>query len=327
MKHANLEGLPEDVLTLVNREGSIFAAERAAGVSNGSFGRLRKGSPYTGYLKDSVVHAMKKPNNQPTKEAPMDTKTIRKLNIELPDQCPPLLAELIRHKGSKAAAQLFFECGNGALYKVMRKQKPMPAEWIVKAKAALGHSIIGPVSAAIDEAVPPAALPVAPPFVPWDGKAVGIMAIAGKGGKKGRTVKNVPQPLIDFVQNVAGGSITTAVKMLGSSFGTLIAMIEKPKMFTPKWQERIHLAKHGIATGGSSMSEDFDKYTLGLAIVMINGSTNFDRVQEIADILNGRLVFRKNTKGGWLIIYRMATEDLPRFKKLALRDANEVVCP
>jgi len=87
-------------------------------------------------------------------------------------------------------------------------------------------------------------------------------------------------------------------------------------------------AMHGVtaAPSHSTMGQDYDKYTLGLAICLFSAPA-FDRINDIADILNGRLVFKKSTKSGWLVIYKLGKEDLHKFKKLALRDANEIVCP
>lgn len=243
-------------------------------------------------------------------------------SLIIPDKCPPLLADLIRLKGSKAQAWRVLGTSEGTFYKIITGRGEMPPEWIVRAKAALGVPVIG---APVEHSPEPNA-PQAPPFVPWDGKAKGTFQTRAHGKSKARTIKNVPQPLLDLMAKY-NGVVQRASAAVGTTGNTLFKWIEGEIQFDETRQRKVHAATHGMpASNDFSLGEQFDKYTLGLAICLLKGG-NFDRIADIADILNGRLVFRKNTSGGWLLVYKMATEDLLKFKKLALRDANEIVCP
>lgn len=245
------------------------------------------------------------PNNQP---------------LTIPATCPPLLADLMRHLGTKRATIELLGVGNGYFYRVMGGTQKMPAEWIIKAKAALGQPVIG-----IPHEEPPPDHQI-PDFVPWDGKLVTVM-VRGVPGTKPKPLKGVPEPLAKLIDKL-NGSRTGAANAMGRTAGYLSPFLTDPKnKFGEKAQRAVHQALHDVPPQDKhSMGEDYDKYSLGLAIVMTS-ATSFDRIQELAEVLNGRLVFRKNTKTGWLILYKMAIDDLPRFKRLALRDANEIVCP
>jgi hypothetical protein len=245
----------------------------------------------------------------------------KKVDTILPETCPALIGQLLRAVRTRTAAAKILGTSDTTLRAVIDGSKEMPVQWIVRAKAELGMPVIGDA-----ESEPQAApSPAGPPFVPWNGKKVTVK-IPGRNGGKPRFHKGVPEPLAKLIEKY-GGNISQAAAACGHTSGAINPIFQDSKKFKEPWQRKVFNALNGIPQQ-ERMSEDFDKYTLGLAIVMIGGSAqNFDRINDIADILNGRLVFRKNTKTGWLIIYRIATEDLPRFKKLAIRDANEIVCP
>lgn len=237
----------------------------------------------------------------------------------LPKGCPPLLAELIRLKGTKKAAIELLGTSDGTFYAVLSGAREMSPEWIFKIKAALGQPLLGD-----QDGEPPA--PPIPPFVPWDGTIVTYTMKPKAGVKKGRMVK-APSPLAKLLEKYEG-NVSQAARSMGHTSGAIHAILLDPKKkYTEQWQRKVHNALHGAAPQMmQSMGENFDKFTLGIAIVMM-GAGSFDRIQEIADILNGHLVFKKNTKGGWLMIYKMGVVDLQKFKRLAMRDANEIVCP
>lgn len=316
----NLDDFPPDVARLIEKCGGIYKAEIYAAIANGTFGKLRDNKrEYTIEMKDRVVAALN--SNKPIrKDAKMTSQP-----LTVPDKCPPILAELIRFKGTKAAAWKELGTSEGTFYKVINGGE-MPAAWIVRAKTAMGQSVIGaPAAAPIAPAAP---APDIPEFVPWDGKTKGVVITKAWGKAAARKIKNVPQPLVDLVAK-ADGIVSAAAKMLGMTGGALFTWLEGVREFTLERQKRVHAALHGLPPmGGSSnsMGEEFDRYTLGIAICMMKGAA-FDRIAEIAEILMAKMVFRKNTKGGWIIIYRMADEDLPKFKRLAQRDAEEIVCP
>lgn len=308
---------PGDVKNLIAKcDGVISRAEKLAGIGTGTFGKIRRGeSPYSDYVKKRVEAALY--GTPIPKEKPM----LAPQPTTLPETYPPLLAELIAHCGSKAKTARTLGTSEGSLYGVI-DGKPMPAAWVVRAKAQLGHPVIGAAPAADDSDEP------ATPFVLWDGKAKGTFKTRAHGKSKGRTIKNVPQPIIDLL-NKHDGIIQRASTAAGITGNTMFKWMEG-LAFTEDRQRVIYNAMHGKPTGmagmTNTMGEDFDKYSMGIAICMLKGSA-FDHVNSIAEILNGRLIFRKNTKEGWIIMYKLAIDDLAKFKKLAMRDANEIICP
>lgn len=237
--------------------------------------------------------------------------------LEIPQACPPLLADLLRKLGSKTQAKGFLKVGDIMLNKMMNGKAEIPPAMLIKIKADLGVSLIS----APEQAAP---VPDGPAFVPWDGKTKATLQLSASGKNPSRKIKNVPQPIIDLATRA--GSLTGAAKMIGSAIGTVIGLAEGKIAFSDKYQRKVHAAMHGLNPPATSMGEEFDKYSLGIAICLIKGA-NFDRIADVAEILMAKVVFRKSTGAGWIIIYRMADEDLPKFKKLALRDAQEIVCP
>lgn len=296
---------PPDVQRLVEKSGNVSAAERAAGVAPSTFSKIRaKSIRYTPLLQERVAVAL---NNNG------ETQMIDK-EPTVPDTCPPLLANLIKHMGNKALAIKALGTSDSAFYATL-KGRPMPPAWIPRAKAAMGLNAISA------DVVPPAPVPQIPEFVPWDGKLASVTLNPRPGQKKGRAIK-LPGPLAQLIER--HHNISQAAQSMGYASGSLTAVLADPKKFTDAWQRRVHAALHGIQLRGPS--EDFDKYTLGLAIVQM-AAGNFDRIADIAEILNGRLVFKRNTSSGWLMIYKMTNDDLRKFKRLAGRDAKEIVCP
>lgn len=306
---------PEIARLVIKYDGSPGQAERAIGMSMGLFSKIRNGThPYTDFVRRRVIVALSEPKQE-------DVKMSSIKNI--PATCPPLLADLVRHKGAKTACFKLLSCSEATFYAVLRGKKDLPLAWIPKIKAELGQSLLGPLAPSME--APKEQQPQIPPFVPWDGKAKGNFVMEAWGKSKRRVIKNVPQPILDLLAK--HGKIAPAAAAAGTSANTLQKWMEGGPSFHDAAQRKIHAAMHGMPAGGSnSMGETFDKYSLGLAIVMLKGAT-FDRISDIAEILNGRMVFRKNTTSGWILIYKMATDDLPKFKRLALRDANEIVCP
>lgn len=298
---------------LEKRGGNIGAVETYAGVSKGLFSKIRAGKePFTPYVQEKIKKALEG-NSMPPKRPALHATT-------LPETCPPLLADLISFTGSKLKTAKALGTSEGTLYAVIGG-KPMPPVWITRAKAAMGRSVIG----STQEPIAPET-PQIPEFVLWDGKSKGVLDVQPRGKAKGRKIRGVPQPIIDLVAKFEGNS-AAASRAMGMAPTSLLNWFIDGFTFTELKQRRVHAAMHGVPlSGANSMGEHYDKYELGLAICMMKGA-NFERIAEIADILNAKIIFKKNTVKGWIIIYRMADEDLPKFKRLALRDAEEIVCP
>lgn len=252
----------------------------------------------------------------------MTTKQIQS-STGVGEKCPPLLAELIQLKGEKKlAAEAIGVKPSGLFYEIIAGRKPAPSSWEPRIKAALGHSVIG------HNVEEPTQAPASniPEFVPWDGKTLVTVQMNGKSGGAGRKLK-LPPTVAALVQ-MHSMSRSAAALSTGHTSGWLEPILVDPKKkFNEKAQRSVHNALHGVKPPLShALGEDYDKYQLGMAIILTKGA-NFDRIHELAEFVSGRLIFKKNTSGGWLLIYRMATEDLPKFKRLAMRDASEIVCP
>lgn len=306
----DLSEFPPQVAELIEKCGSITSAEKYAGMANGMLGNLRNGKKiYTDGLAARVRVALD--SDKPVPQNQTKEKTMTSLTI--PDACPPILAELIRFKGSKAHAWRVLGTSEGAFYKVINGNGEVPPVWISRAKAAMGQPII--------EAGP--AAPQVPEFVPWDGKTVSYTMKPKPGGKKGRTVK-LPEPFAKLLEK--HGNLSAMAHSMGHTSGALTAMVDDPTKFVERWQRKVHAALHGLSSTPEAAS-DYDTYKLDLAIVMLKGGQNFDRVNELADALGGILAWKKNTKDGWMLIYSMRAETAAKFKRLAGRDASEIACP
>jgi hypothetical protein len=318
-KH-DLADYPPELAELIKKFGGITAAEDAIQAGHGLFAKIKRGD--FGFSKKMRERARAALNGETIVVEKQKEKTI-------PANCPPLLKELYNKVGSFKATYKALGTSDGTLYAVMSGGKEMPLAWITRAKAALGHSVIGlnarEQMAEHQAEDQPAQSPM-PEMIPWDKKTLVPVQLAARGGSKGRVVK-VPPPVSDLLKKF-DTNVTQAARSMGRTAGYLTALFEDPKAkFSDKMQRTIHAALHGaIPPSRFSMGEEYDKYLMGLAICFLKTDA-FDRVHDIADILNGRLAFRKNTNSGWLLIYQMATEDLPKFKKLAMRDAQEIVCP
>lgn len=312
-QHYNLSEFPPDVAQLIEKCGGLSAAEKYAGMANQLLGTLRGGQKrYTDELRARVAAALA--SEKPTKgDQPMPANR----PLDIPASCPPILAELIRFKGSKAAAWRALGTSEGTFYKVINSAGDMPSVWTSRAKAAMGSPIVAAPSA-------PEGPPI-PEFVPWDGKSRGIFKVKPWGANKGRAIKNVPQPLLALLEkfdNVVG----RASKAMGMTGNTIFLWMDGTREFDLTRQKAVHAAMHGISLTPEAAS-DFDTYKLDLAIVMLKGGQNFDRVHELAEALGGLLAWKKNTNTGWLLIYSMRAEVAEKFKRLAGRDASEIACP
>lgn len=310
---------PEIALLILKYNGVIRDAEKVAGFAEGYLRKIKLGQrPFTASMQQRVKAALENPNT----EEPI-TMTPKRPTI--PANCPPMLAELIQKMGAKKPVIRLLGTSDGTFYPVLSGAVQMPPAWIVKIKAALGQSLF-PTSEDMggEEHPQEQDAPQVPQFVPWDGKRVTAM-VNSHPGKPQRAIKNVPEPLAKLLDK-HGGSISAAARAMGYSSGGLAPTIEGKAEFTDKRQRKAHDALYGAAPAFSAQNEEPDKFTLGQAIVLTK-AVGFDRVQEIADILSGRLIFKMNTSAGWLLIYKMGIDDLPKFKKIAMRDAQRIVCP
>lgn len=167
--------------------------------------------------------------------------------------------------------------------------------------------------------------PALPPLEPWDGKKVSIRML-GKNGKT-KTLKNIPEPLAKLIEKNGGSRPRTCQAMGYKSATAINCLLNGEVAFSELYQRKVHAALHGVIPAEKESVAAPDMFSLGLAIVLLNLS-QFERIEAIAEILNGKQLFRKATKVGWIVIYRFQNRsNNEKFKKLALRDAQEIVCP
>lgn len=246
---------------------------------------------------------------------------------DLPNTCPIEIVDLIKAVGSKAKAQKVLRAGWEPFRDVVAGTKPMPADWQDKITRFFveraGVSPNDAVVAHVNDA--PAPVQAGVPFVPWDGAVHAVTFPAARGQKK-RVAKKCPVPIYELLSK-HGMNISAACRDLGVSTGSLNPIIWATKPFADKLQRRVHAALHGTPEGaGVDDTDEPDRYTLDLAFVQLK-ATNYDRVNEVAELLNGRRVFRLHTPAGWLLVYRFKAEDARKFKRIALRDCQKIVCP
>lgn len=191
---------------------------------------------------------------------------------------------------------------------------------LARIRAALGDEAASPVP--LQSSVSP------PEFVPWDQKTRSIVIPKTKNRNK-RTIKNVPSMLADLIEqnDYNFAAVGRAMSVVGTT--AQLWAEEGAEYFNEKRQRQVFAGLHGqIATGlNGSGADEPDRFSLGLAIVQLQAK-NFDRVNDVAELLNGRLVFKLNTTAGWILIYRMkGQEDLQKFKRIVSRDSGKIVCP
>lgn len=305
-------GYPQEIARLIEKMGGVKAAEDFVGSGHGMFAKIRAGATFTDNYKARIEAALR--------GQPMAAKKInRPATLMIPSTCPPLLASLIRFKGTRIGAIKALKC-SGATFNAILNGAAMTPVHIANAKAAMGRPLI-------DEPAPEATVPAAPPppeFVLWDGKSKGTYQVQAHGKSKARKIKNVPQPILDLVAKT--GTLTGVANAIGSAIGTVTSLMEGRVPFSEKYQRKVYAATNGLNTTPEAAS-DYDTYKLDLAIVILKGSQSFDRVNEIAEVLHGMLAWKKNTRDGWLLIYSMRAENAARFKRIAARDASEIACP
>lgn len=325
MSPQNIINYPPEVLALLVHCKSINNAEITAGLANGTFGKLRDGKrAYTELTKQKVLTALDNFTRKQEDKLPMPIP-----HAVIPASCPPLIADLIKHVGSRYQARRALSCSEATLKKIIEGKAELTPIWIERAKAALARAATlapeGPAHLrAAMNAHPFAPKPDLPEFAPWDRKTFGEIAIL-RGGKKVRTQKKVPMPIVALFNKM--GSMADAGRAIGYSPGWLQNFIDNKREMNLKLQNKIHAAMHGqVPSSGEGVGEQFDEYRLDMAIVLTKAQ-NYDRIADMAEILNGKLLFKKSTTAGWIFIYSIKGDDARRFKKLAMRDAQEIVCP
>jgi hypothetical protein len=244
--------------------------------------------------------------------------TARQTTAKL-DKCPPRLKELIEREGNTAAAADLMKVSKFSLRDIAKGKRPM-ASWVAeKVEAAL--------SGATQQQGTGMETDNAPKTYPdWNGKRRNVKTM-GVGGKVTNT-KAVPEPLADLIEKFEGAKAATARALGYSGWGPIQAAYEDSEKYKLKLHVKVLKVLAGeVPTIGPATEQTPDTWKLGLAIVLLSLS-EYDRIDEMANILGGQRIFRKGTKAGWLLIYKFPhKEKTEQFKRLAMRDASEIVCP
>lgn len=245
---------------------------------------------------------------------------IRVSEASLGASCPPSLRELLRavdwsyDRASEVSGLSKSYVAN--LARGQKGQRHAGPEALQKIEQGL-RSVGGGVSTHAE---------AAPEFVPWDNKLRTVIVPKTRTTPK-RMIKNVPSMVADLLEQ-HGVNFSAGARAMGVTGGTLRQLAHGEVEFNDKRQRLVFAALHGtLPTGLNGAGEEPDRYSLGLAVVQLQAK-NFDRVNDVAELLNGRLVFKLNTTAGWLLIYRMkGQDDLMKFKRIASRDSGKIVCP
>lgn len=251
--------------------------------------------------------------------------------MTIPDlsNAPPLLKRLIEQEGGIKQAATKLGMHNNYVGKISSGRREMSAPLQEKLAAMFGGKADAPRVVTGADAEPPVFVsPIKPsrkPVDPWDGKKVNIKVPLKEG--KFKTLKNVPEPLAKLIM-LHGGNRSEAGRSMGyNGAGSIGGVIEGTVKYSPNLHAKVTAALNGEAPPSKDDSgDDFDKYTLGLAICIVQ-LNKYEGLELVAEVLNGLLVFRKSTKVGYIVIYKLDKTKLQAFKKLGRRDADSIVCP
>ncbi len=241
--------------------------------------------------------------------------------------CPPDLFKMIETEGSFVKAAKAAGMGANTIASIAKGKldvSPVVQRRIDAYHAKHGGPITAdkPTLAEADEP-PPVIIPK------WDKKMETVKITKADGSKQTFKMPALIARLFerhDNVKNEVG-------RALGySGWNTVNDQITKGK-----YEEKLHARAYcavnnypvpGVVSRSGGEMEIPDGFTLGIAICLVTLS-EYERLEEIAEIFNGSLVF-KMAAGvtGWIVIYRMSARDkLEKFKRLARRDAKRIVCP
>lgn len=240
-----------------------------------------------------------------------------------PSSCPPLLAQLVEQEGGMIAAAKKTGVHCDGLRKIANGERELTLAMETKLKAALNGPVrvAGPALNAKPE-------PELPKMKLWDGKRADVI-VAAKSGKTEK-YKKVPVPLVNLLKKFGGSRIRAAEAMGFNSVATVTNVLRGEAQFGERLQEKVHRAMHGLPPA-SSNNDAFtaqDTFSRGIAICVIS-IVQYERLEDLAEVMGGTVVFKKSYGAtGWIVIYAMSSRDkLQTFKRLAARDAKDIVCP
>ena len=141
-------------------------------------------------------------------------------------------------------------------------------------------------------------------------------------------LKDADKLIVDLMTKF-GNNRSAATRSIGRTNGTLLkAWATKKKIMTPDSRSRIEAVLRGEALPPKPVDPtlDLDKYTLGFAIV-IAAPAEFERLYDLGEALEGRWMFKMQSRGVWIAFLKAGADKLKVFKRIAARDASAIVCP
>jgi hypothetical protein len=252
----------------------------------------------------------------------------RKTRMDLA-QAPPVLAALVNQQGNLKRLSEKLNYSVAILRQMTNGERPIPPDLEAKMQALLVADG-GPVPNSDGSTSSPL------PITTWDGtrRDATLRPIRGKP----TILKKIPRPLADLVDKLTKAkgepiSQMDLARAVGlSGFNMVAAHAKKDAAYNKNLHTKVIAALRGDIMPGSAAdvaltSGGVDTFKLRLAIVFTNAA-NYDRVTEIADVIGGKRSFRRNTKTSLIVIYSFKSAGkCGQFKRLALRDATEIICP
>jgi plasmid maintenance system antidote protein VapI len=229
---------------------------------------------------------------------------------QIPKGCPPELRELIETMGTKQKVFSALGVPKDTFTRVVNGGEKMPDSWLSRIEQVKhGGAMRGPDAA--------------PDFVPWDGTTRSF-TLPARGGKKGAIFKKAPSMAVDLLEKFEG-NVSKAARSMGVTSNTLRTIVDGSVEFDGRRQRLVYAGLHGGLPAMNDV-EGPDQFSLGMAVVLV-AAKNFDRVRDVADLCDGRVLFKLSTPIGWFVVYKMKEADARKFKRVAERDCSKLVCP
>ena len=146
--------------------------------------------------------------------------------------------------------------------------------------------------------------------------------------KKSKFDKTDP-PLIRELIAKFGGARDRAGKAIGYSGAQKLNDISnKKKEMDPDTEARIRAVLADQPLPKIAATDDLDRYSLNICLVICNNVTNFERVYEAGEAFDCEWLFKISKGSLWIGFLRYVSVDkIKTFKKLCGRDAVAIVCP
>lgn len=250
----------------------------------------------------------------------------RKTPVDLA-KCPSVLKQLVEREGNFVRAAEKAGLSKYTLREIGNGSRAMTKEVEAKVTAALENKPNGK-----HQEPPPMNTQAAqsyegPKSYPeWDGKRRNAKTFSAGGSET--ITKNLPGPLADLFDKIGGRKVNVARAVGYSGWSAVEPYIANDKKYRTRLHAKVMAALAGdLPLAPPEPTQEPDTYKLDLAIVILSLS-EYERVDEMANILGGTRLFRKSTKAGWLLLFKFPTrEKTEQFKRLAKRDTHEIVCP